>query len=67
MIYPSYKRPIHYINNTPYVVHAIIPIHRIKDVRLVKEWLGCDTAFKLAREGNYWFCVEIEEANWEYV
>ena len=50
MIYPSYKRPIHYINNTPYVVHAIIPIHRIKDVRLVKEWLGCDTAFKLARE-----------------
>ncbi len=62
MIFPSYKRPIQYINNTPYVVHAIIPIERCKNVRMIKEWLEVDTAFKVQREGVYYFCEQIEDA-----
>jgi len=32
---------------------------------MIKEWLGVDTAFKVQREGKYYFCDTIEEANWE--
>ena len=58
MIYPSYKRPIEYINNKPYLIH-IIPIERVRDVKGIKEWLGCDTSFKV-RGRDYWFCEEIK-------
>ena len=67
MRFPSYKRPIQYINNTPYLIHAIIPIDRCKNVPLIKEWLGVDTAFKVNREGTYYFCETIEDANWEQI
>lgn len=66
MIFPSYKRPIEYINHTPYVVHAIIPVERCKNVNMIKEWLGVDTAFKV-KNRDFWFCDEIKEADWEYV
>ena len=64
---PSYKRPIQYINNKPYLVHAVYPIVNIKDAKLVKEWLGVDTAFKDNRNGNYIFCEEIEDIEWETI
>ena len=67
MRFPSYKRPIRYINNTPYIVHAIIPIDRVKDATLIKQWLGVDTAFKVQREGTYWFCELVEEPEWEEI
>jgi hypothetical protein len=63
MRYPSYKRPIEYINNKAYLIHAIYPIDRVKDANGIKEWLGVDTAFKSNRNGTYIFCEEIEEAN----
>ena len=66
MIFPSYKRPIEYINHTPYVVHAIIPVERCKNVNMIKEWLGVDTTFKV-KNRDFWFCEEIQEADWEYV
>jgi len=65
MRFPSYKRPIQYINNIPYIIHAIIPIERCKNVSMIKEWLGVDTAFKVQREGVYYFCETIEDAQWE--
>lgn len=65
--FPSYKRPIQYINNVPYLVHAIYPIVSIKDANLVKEWLGVDTAFKSNRDGTYIFCEEIKEIDWEVI
>lgn len=64
---PSYKRPIQYINNKPYLVYAVYPIVNIKDAKLVKEWLGVDTAFKDNRNGNYIFCEEIEDIEWETI
>ena len=67
MVFPSYKRPIQYINNTPYIIHAIIPIERCKNVSMIKEWLGVDTTFKVQREGNYWFCETIEDIQWENI
>ncbi len=48
------------------MVHAIIPIERVRDVKGIKQWLGCDTSFKV-RGRDYWFCEEIKEADWEYV
>ena len=66
MIFPSYKRPIEYINHRPYLIHAIIPIERVKNAKMVKEWLGVDTMFKV-KNTDYWFCEEIKEADWEYV
>jgi len=64
---PNYKRYIQYINNKPYLVYALYPIVNIKDAKLVKEWLGVDTAFKDNRNGKYIFCDEIQEVEWEYV
>lgn len=65
--FPSYKRPIQYINNTPYLVYAVYPIERVKDAPAIKEWLGCDTAFKDNRNNRYIFCEQIREVDWEYV
>ena len=67
MRYPSYKRPIEYINNNPYLIYAVYPITSIKDAKLVKEWLGCDTAFKNNREGTYLFCDSIQDVSYESV
>jgi len=66
MIYPSYKRPIEYINHVPYLIHAVIPVDRVRNAKMIKEWLGVDTAFKF-KGTHYWFCEEIKEANWENV
>jgi hypothetical protein len=65
MRFPINKRPIEYINGNPYLICAIIPIENCKNVSLIKEWLGADTAFKVQREGKYWFCETIQEINYE--
>ena len=65
--YPNYKGPIDYINNNPYQVVATFPITRVKEVKMIKEWLGCDTAFKSNRNNLYIFCNEIQEIDWEDV
>ena len=41
MIFPSYKRPIEYINHRPYLIHAIIPIERVKDQKVSKGMVRC--------------------------
>jgi hypothetical protein len=61
-IYPSYKRPIEYINDRAYIIHAVFPIDRVKDSPGLKEWLGCETTFKSNQNGTYVFCSKIEEA-----
>ena len=55
MRFPSYKRPIQYINNTPYVIHAIIPIERCKNVSMIKEWLGVDTLLRFKEKETIGF------------
>ena len=60
--FPSYKRPIQYINHTPYIVYAVYPIERVKNAPAIKEWLGVTTAFKDNRNGQYIFCEQIEDA-----
>ena len=67
MRFPSNKRKARYINKQLYLVHAVIPIDRVKNPTMIKEWLGVDTAFKVNREGAYWFCEEIKEIDWEDV
>lgn len=65
--YPAFKGPIEYINNIPYQIVARYPITDVKDARLVKDWLGCDTAFKSNRENLFIFCNEIQEVSWETI
>jgi hypothetical protein len=67
MIFPSHRRKARYINNNLYIIHAVIPIDRCKNVNMIKEWLGVDTAFKVQREGAYWFCELVEEPEWEEI
>ena len=67
MIFPSHRRKARYINDSLYIIHAVIPIDRVKSAPLIKEWLGVDTAFKVQREGTYWFCELVEEIEWENV
>ena len=69
MIYPAFQRPIQYINGNPYQVFAEIKIEQVEKVSVndVKKYLGCDTAFKVAKHGVYMFCDLIEEPEWEYV
>jgi hypothetical protein len=67
MIFPSNKRKARYINKKLYLIHGVIPIDRVKNAIMIKEWLGVDTAFKVQREGAYWFCEEIQEVEWENV
>jgi len=65
MVFPSHRRKARYINNNLYIIHAVIPIERVKNATMIKEWLGVDTAFKVQREGTYWFCELVEEPEWE--
>ena len=65
--FPKYKGPIQYISGNPYQICAIYPIDRIKNAQLVREWLGCDTAFKNNREGVYYFCDKIQDVLWERI
>ena len=67
MIFPSHRRKARYINDNLYIIHAVIPIDRVKSAPLIKEWLGVDTAFKVQREGTYCFCELVEEIEWENV
>lgn len=67
MVFPSYKRPIEYINKKPFLIHSIMPIDRVRNANMVKEWLGVDTTFKVQREGTYWFCELVEEPEWENI
>ena len=65
--YPDYKGPIDYINGDPYQIVARYPITSVKDASLIKEWLGCDTAFKSNRNNIYIFCNQIQEVSWETI
>ena len=44
---------------------ATYPITLVKDAKLIKEWLGCDSAFKSNRDNLFIFCNEIQEVQWE--
>ena len=65
MRYPRYRRPIEKVNGNLNIVHAEYPQHKIKDVSLVKEWLGVDTVFRQHSHDTYIFCELIEEVNYE--
>ena len=67
MRFVPYKRRIERINDKLYVIYAVYPIERCRDVPTIKQWLGCDTAFKVNSKGEYWFCDEIQDIEWEYV
>ena len=67
MVFAPNKRKARYINDRLYIIHAVMPIDRVKNATMIKEWLGVDTAFKVNKEGAYWFCELVEEPEWEEI
>ena len=66
-VFPNKLKPIQYINKTPYLVTATIPITRVTDPSAVKGYLCCSTAFRSERQNIYIFCNEIEEVEYEEI
>ena len=66
-IFANRFQPIQYINHIPYLIHAIVPIEKIEHTTDMKNYLGCDTAFKNVREGVYYFVEEIKEVEFEEI
>jgi hypothetical protein len=62
MLYKQRNQPIQYINGNPYLIHGIWKLHQVTDVNSLKRYLGCTTVFKNDKEGVFYFCNEIEEA-----
>ena len=62
MRYPFNRRPLREINGSLYEIIADYSIERVTNVTHIREWLNCDTAFKVGHEGIYMFCNKIEEA-----
>ena len=62
MVYINKFRPIHRIGTSLYLIYAEIPITKVHNIQDVKNYLGCDTAFRHNKTGNYIFCDEIKEA-----
>lgn len=62
MRYSGLRYPLQKIHNDLYEVIAEYPINRIKDTNPIKDWLGCDSVFKVNSKGSYIFCRLIEEA-----
>jgi hypothetical protein len=62
MRYSKKNRTLRSINDILYQIYAEYPIDRVKDVQGLKQWLGCENAFKHNQSGTYIFCSKIEEA-----
>ena len=65
--FPHRPYPIENVNGRLYEILAEYEIIRVKDARLIKEWVGADTAFKVNSKGVYIFCREIEDVQWEEI
>jgi hypothetical protein len=61
MRFPSNRRPIQEINGDLFIVHAEYPESRVKDITLIKSWLGVDSAFVSHRNNTILFCEKIIE------
>lgn len=66
-IFHNRAQPIREINNSLYLIQAILPIETIKNVEDVKQYLGSDIAFRVNKEGSFYFCTEVEEAKIEEI
>jgi len=65
-IFVNKFQPIQYINKTPYLIFGIVEIPKVENkVTEMKDYLGCDTAFKNLKENVYYFCNEIKEIEFE--
>ena len=67
-IYPNRLQPIRNINQNLYLVKAVLPIEMIGDrIEDMKNYLDCEIAFKVNKEGAFYFCSEIEEVDYEEI
>ena len=66
-IFPNKFKPIQYIKDDAYLIHAIIPIVDITDATAMKNWLGVDKAFRQNSIGSYLFVEKIDGAEFEEI
>lgn len=68
-IFPNKYKQVRYINKIPYLISSIMPIGNIREdlVTPFKEYLGCNVVFKNLKDGVYYFCEEIQEAEFEEI
>jgi len=67
---PSYirsKRKVRHINGDLYLLSAEYRSEDVKDIQLVKQWLGVDNVFKSNRDNTLMFCEKIEEVEYETI
>lgn len=55
--------PLKVIGENLYEILAEYPSDSVKDISGIKEWLGCDIAFKNNTSQTYVFCKKVEDAN----
>ena len=66
-IFHNKAQPIRNINNSVYLIQAILPIEMITRVEDMKNYLGSEIAFKVNKEGVFYFCNEIVETEFEEI
>lgn len=66
-IYVNRFKPIQKINENLYLISAEIPITEVQNVQDVKNYLGCDTAFRNNKTGTYIFCETIQDVAYEEI
>lgn len=66
-IYPNRSRPLQLINDTLYLIQAKFTIDQVKNVEDIKRYLGSDVAFRVNKEGVFYFCEEVPEVEYEEI
>lgn len=65
--FPLNKRPVRNINGELYIIHAEYQEGRVKNIQLVKEWLGVEFAFRVYKNNTLVFCELIECVKYEEI
>jgi hypothetical protein len=68
-IFHKRAQQIRYINNSLYIVQAILPIPTVEKVKVedVKKYLDSEVAFRVNKEGVFYFCRQVAEAEYEEI
>jgi len=67
---PSYirsRRKARQINGDLYLLSAEYRSEDVKDIQLVKQWLGVEYVFKSNRDNTLMFCEKIQEVEYEII
>ena len=67
MVFPPNRRKVIPINGELYIIYAEYSEDKVKDITLVKEWIGCTHAFRVNGTRSIIFGDIIESIDWESI